>query len=298
MQQNSLIAPIIVAIGVIIAAVAFAMVTTLLQSADSGADLRLTRLEAAFDAETAQRARLEAEIGTLKSDLARLRDDMSLLANRAPVATTTETTTTIPTTDAESLTAGEDEQHQPETEALTEQMKAARERFNKGVTQPRNKTMLALLGRPREDLGTDCRGITNPRLKGLVETRQIGPIKATMLKPALDSLERIFAKLKEDEPDIYAKLGTAGALCVRLIRGSNSSVSNHSFGTAIDITLQGELDPFADGTMQIGLVILAEHFNYEGWYWGGGYNREDGMHFEVGEETLKKWVDEGLIPSQ
>ncbi len=298
MQQNSLIAPIIVAIGVIIAAVAFAMVTTLLQSADSGADLRLTRLEAAFDAEAAQRARLEAEIGTLKSDLARLRDDMSLLANRAPVATTTETTTTIPTTDAESLTAGEDEQHQPETEALTEQMKAARERFNKGVTQPRNKTMLALLGRPREDLGTDCRGITNPRLKGLVETRQIGPIKATMLKPALDSLERIFAKLKEDEPDIYAKLGTAGALCGRLIRCSNSSVSNHSFGTAIDITLQGELDPFADGTMQIGLVILAEHFNDEGWYWGGGYNREDGMHFEVGEETLKKWVDEGLIPSQ
>ena len=62
--------------------------------------------------------------------------------------------------------------------------------------------------------------------------------------------------------------------------------------------LQGELDPFADGTMQIGLVILAEHFNDEGWYWGGGYNREDGMHFEVGEETLKKWVDEGLIPSQ
>jgi len=296
MQQNNLIAPIIVAIGVIIAAVAFAMVTTLLESADSAADLRLTRLEAAFDAEAAQRARLEAEIGTLKADLARMRDDMSLLANRAPVAPSTETV--APTTDAEGLTTSEDEQHLPETEAVTEKMRAARDRFNKGVTQPRNKTMLALLGRPREDLGTDCRGITNPRLKGLVETRQIGPIKATMLKPALDSLERVFAKMKEDEPDIYAKLGTAGALCVRLIRGSTSSVSNHSFGTAIDITVQGELDPFADGTMQIGLVILAEHFNEEGWYWGGGYNREDGMHFEVGEETLQKWVDEGLIPSQ
>lgn len=295
MQRTNLVAPIIVAIGVIIAAVAFAMVTTLLESADSGADLRLTRLEAAFEAEAAQRARLEAEIGTLKADLARLRDDMSLLANRAPVS---PSTVDVPTTGAEGLSAGEDEQHLSETEALTEQMNANREKFNQGVTQPRNKTMLALLGRPREDLGTDCRGITNPKLKGLVETRQIGPIKATMLKPALDSLERIVAKLQEDEPDIAAKLGTAGALCVRLIRGSNSAVSNHSFGTAIDITLQGELDPFADGTMQIGLVILAEHFNAEGWYWGGGYNREDGMHFEVGEETLKKWVDEGLIPSQ
>jgi hypothetical protein len=295
MQPNTIIAPIIVAIGVIIAAIAFAMVTTLLESADSGADLRLTRLEESFDADAAQRARLEAEIGALKADLAQLRDDMSLIANRAPVAPALDVA--VPT-DSDVLTAGEDEQHLPETEALTEQMQAARNRFNKGVTQPRGKTMMALLGPPREDYGTDCRTISNPNLKALVETRQVGPIKVTMLKPALDSLERIVAKLKEDEPDIYAKLGTAGALCVRYIRGSNTSVSNHSWGTAIDITLQGELDPFADGTMQIGLVILAEHFNEEGWYWGGGYNREDGMHFEVGEETLRKWVEDGQIPSQ
>ena len=295
MQSNTLIAPIIVAIGVIIAAIAFAIVTTLLESADSGADLRLTRLEETFDADAAQRARLEAEIGALKADLAQLRDDMSLIANRAPVAPTLEVP--VPTV-SEALSAPEDEQHLPETQALTEQMQAARDRFNKGVTQPRSKTMMALLGPPREDYGTDCRTITNPTLKALVETRELGPIKVTMLKPALDSLERILGKLKEEEPDIYAKLGTAGALCVRNIRGSNTSVSNHSWGTAIDITLQGELDPFADGTMQIGLVILAEHFNDEGWYWGGGYSREDGMHFEVGEETLRKWVEDGQIPSQ
>jgi D-alanyl-D-alanine carboxypeptidase len=295
MQPNTLIAPIIVAIGVIIAAIAFAMVTTLLESADSGADLRLTRLEESFDAEAAQRARLEAEIGSLKAELAQLRDEMSLIANRAPVAET-------PVADVplapDALTAAEDSQHLSETAALTEQMIANRSKFNTGVTQPRNKTMMALLGPPREDYGTDCRSISNPKLKALVETRQVGTIKATMLKPALDSLERIVNKLKEDEPDIYAKLGTAGALCVRFIRGSNSSVSNHSWGTAIDITLEGELDPFADGTMQIGLVILAEHFNEEGWYWGGGYNREDGMHFEVGEETLRAWVEEGLLASQ
>lgn len=295
MQSNTLIAPIIVAIGVVIAAIAFAIVTTLLESADSGADLRLTRLEEAFDAEAAQRARLEAEIGALKADLARLRDDMSLIANRAPAAE-------MPVADVpltpDPLTAAEDSQHLSETEALTEQMIANRGKFNQGVTQPRNKTMMALLGPPRDDYGTDCRSISNPKLKALVETRQMGPLKATMLKPALDSLERIVAKLKEDEPDIYAKLGTAGALCVRFIRGSNSSVSNHSWGTAIDITLQGELDPFADGTMQIGLVILAEHFNAEGWYWGGGYNREDGMHFEVGEETLRAWVEGGQLAAQ
>ena len=300
MQSNTLIAPIIVAIGVVIAAVAFAIVTTLLESADSGADLRLTRLEEAFDAEAAQRARLEAEIGALKADLARLRDDMSLIANRAPV--TSSPVASAPVADVpvtlDPLTAAEDGQHQAETEALTEQMIANRSKFNQGVTQPRSKTMLGLLGSPRDDYGTDCRSISNPKLKALIETRQIGPIKATMLKPALDSLERIVEKLKRDEPDIYAKLGTAGGVCARLIRGSNSSVSNHSWGTAIDITLQGEIDPFADGTMQIGLVILAEHFNEEGWYWGGGYSREDGMHFEVGEETVRAWVEGGALGSQ
>lgn len=239
------------AIGVVIAAVAFAMVTTLLEAANSRADLRLTQLEEAFASEAAQRARLEAEIWTLETDLARLRGDMSLLCNRALVAHSME----VPTTDAEGLVTQENEQHMPEAEALTEQMRAAQERFNRGVIRLRNSTMRALLGRPREDLGTDCRSITNPRLKDLVEMRRIGLIMATMLKPALDSLERIVRRLEEHEPDIAAGLGTAGALRVRLIRGSNSSVANHSFGTAIDITLQGELAPFADGTMQIGLVI-------------------------------------------
>ncbi len=294
MQPNNLIAPIIVAIGVVIAAIAFAIVTTLLESADSGADLRLTRLEEAFDAEAAQRARLEAEIGQLKADLAQLRDDMSLLANRAPVAVD-------PPVDAPpdpgTLPLDETtEEHMPETEALTEQMLLARARFNKGITQPRSKMMMEVLGAPRNgDYGTDCGQVSNPRLKALLETRQVGPIKVTMIKPALESLERVLEKLQQDEPDIFAKLGTAGALCVRFIRGSTSSVSNHSWGTAIDITLDGQLDPFADGTMQIGLVILAEHFNDEGWYWGGGYNREDGMHFEVGEETLRAWAAEGKL---
>jgi hypothetical protein len=294
MQPNNLIAPIIVAIGVVIAAIAFAIVTTLLESADSAADLRLTRMEEAFDAEAAQRARLEAEIGQLKADLAQLRDDMSLLANR-PAATVVPTTETP--LDPELPSSDEDAQHLPETEALTEQMLLARARFNNGITQPRSKMMMEVLGPPRPagDYGTDCRSITNPKLKDMVETRQIGPLKATMLRPALDSLARILDKLKVDEPDIHAKLGTAGALCVRFIRGSSSSVSNHSWGTAIDITLDGQLDPFADGTMQIGLVILAEHFNEEGWYWGGGYNREDGMHFEVGEETLRAWAAEGKL---
>ena len=292
MQQGSLAGPIIVANGVVVGAMAFAVVTTLLNTADSGTELRLSRLETTLRAESEARIRLQAEVAQAKADLARLREDLSLLANRAPVAAAPDPD--APPVDMPTAMPDEDFENAP-TEGLTEEMLLAKTRFNKNITQPRNRVMMELLGPPRDSYSTDCQPVTNPRLKSLMETRQIGPIKVTMLKPALDSLERILARLKETDPDIHAKVGTAGAICARFIRGSNTSVSNHSWGTAIDLTLEGQLDPFADGGTQFGLLILAEYFNDEGWYWGAAYNREDSMHFEVGEETLRAWLAEGRL---
>lgn len=294
MQQGNLIGPIIVAIGVVIAAMAFAVVTTLLQTADSGTELRLTGIESAVLTSAEELAAAKIEITRLSADLARLREEMSLLANRAPVVLPPVEPSLTPE-GAASLLPDENFENPPETEALTETMKLAKTRFNKGITQPRNKTMMEILGPPRGSYSTDCQPVSSPGLKTVLDTRQIGPIKVTMLKPALDSLERILNRLKETDPDIYAKVGTAGALCARFIRGSTSSVSNHSWGSAIDVTLQGELDRFADGGTQFGLLILAEYFNNEGWYWGAVYNREDSMHFEVGEETLRAWKAEGKL---
>jgi hypothetical protein len=294
MGRGNLIGPIIVAIGVVVAAIAFAVVTKLIDTADGGMDLRVQRLEEAVakleSTTTEDLARLEA----MGVDVARLREDLSLLANRAPVAAVPDPVDVAPV-DPAVLLPDEDFENQSDTEALTEQMKLAKTRFNQGITQPRNKTMLEILGNPRESYSTDCQAVTNPTLKALQETRQVGPIKVTMLKPALDSLERVMNRLKETDPDIYAKVGTAGALCVRFIRGSNTSISNHSWATAIDLTLEGQLDGFADGGTQFGLLILAEYFNDEGWFWGAAYNREDSMHFEVGEETLRAWKAEGKL---
>jgi hypothetical protein len=298
--RGTMIGPVIVAIGVVVAAIAFAVVTVLIDTADGGTDLRLQRLEdqvAAMEAASIEdRIRIEA----LTTDLTRLREDLSLLANRAPVLPTPQPeldqgSEVLPDpADPTALLPDEDFENAP-TEDLTEQMILAKTRFNKGVTQPRNKTMLEILGNPRESYSQDCQGITNARLKDLVETRQIGPIKVTMLKPALDSIERVMNRLKETDPDIYEKVGTAGALCVRFIRGSSTSISNHSWATAIDLTLEGQLDGFADGGTQFGLLILAEYFNDEGWFWGAAYRREDSMHFEVGEETLRAWQAEGKL---
>lgn len=296
MQPGQLIAPIIVAIGVIVAAVAFAIVTTLLDTADSGTELRLSRIEAALAAAESTAGGHEADIAALKADVTRLREDLSLVANRAPASPEAAPTSpaAAPTVSDANL-PDENFEAPPPTEALTEQMKLATTRFNRGITQPRNAIMMELLGPPRDSYSTDCQGVTNPKLKAMMETRTIGPITVTMLKPALDSLERVLAALKQTDPDIYAKLGTAGAFCARNIRGSTTAVSNHSWGTAIDLTLEGQLDGFADGGTQFGLVVLAEHFNAEGWYWGAVYKREDSMHFEVGEETLRAWAADGKI---
>lgn len=289
MRQGTLIGPIIIAIGLVMAAISLAVVGALLQTADGSTELRLERNEAQVAQQQTQIDTLRSELRDVQAEMKRLAEEIALGANAVAVPQASGSLTL--STPQES----EDVEEHGGTEAMTEVMKLAKARFNKGISQPRNRIMLEVLGVPRSTKTVDCSGVTQPRLKALLETRQVGPLRVTMLKPALDSLERILTKLKESEPDIHDALGTAGALCARLIRGSQSSWSNHSWGTAIDVKLQGRLDGFGDGGTQFGLLLLAELFNEEGWYWGATYNREDSMHFEVGVETLRKWQAEGKL---
>lgn len=290
MREGTVIGPIIVAIGLVVAAIALAVVGALLQTADGSTELRLERAEADTSQLRSQMDTLRTELRDAQAALDALAADVALAASAPAYVPPVDMNVNAP------VILGQDEGEELEgTEAMTEVMKLANARFNKGITQPRNRVMLEVLGVPRSSKTVDCSGVTQPRLKALLETRRVGPIRVTMLKPALESLERIVAKLKETEPDIHDALGTAGALCARLIRGSRSSWSNHSWGTAIDVKLEGRLDGFGDGGTQFGLLLLAELFNAEGWYWGATYNREDSMHFEVGVETLKKWQAEGKL---
>ena len=286
MRHGALIGPIIIAIGLVVASISFAIVGGLLKTAEGDTELRLDRTEGEAQMLRAEVARQAGEIRGLRADLARLTENLALLAARNPA---------LPQSDAPNMGrpwAGETE---PDVEEITEDMRIAPDQFNIGLTQPGNRVMLDLLGQPRETFGEDCAPVTNARLNALLETRQIGPIRVTMIRPALDSLERIMARLEESEPDIYNAIGTAGALCARLIRGSRSSISNHAWGSAIDLTLENRLDRFADGGTQFGLLLLAELFNEEGWFWGATYEREDSMHFEVSVETLLDWNAAGRL---
>ena len=172
---------------------------------------------------------------------------------------------------------------------------ADRRELNKGLTVPPPSWLIQTFGPPADNLGDTCATLTNPRLAALLEERQVGPVKVKMLKPALDSLGIVLEKIHKADPDLYARINTAGSLCVRLVRGSADAVSAHSFGLAVDLNIDGILDTLGDGRTQLGLTIMSDFFNADGWVWGAAYGREDSMHFEVSKEKIEEWIKAGQI---
>lgn len=172
---------------------------------------------------------------------------------------------------------------------------ANRRKVNGTITVGGSRWLENFLGRPRENLSDNCDSMTNPKLKAMLKVEDVGPIKVSMLQPAIDSLKRVFAKIESVDPDLYARISTAGSLCVRQIRGTRGRTSTHSFGLAVDLNIDGKLDTLGDGKTQLGLTILADFFREEGWVWGAGFSREDSMHFEVSRQKLEQWRAEGKI---
>lgn len=179
--------------------------------------------------------------------------------------------------------------------------------FNVGLTPARNADMLGYFGHPVSNSAYHpegkCTDVNNDAFKIRLATRNVGPFRVTGLIPALVSLTDVFTRVKSEVPDLYAILQTAGMLCARFtkIRQPNGSlrigpgVSNHSWGTAIDVKLAGVLDTQGDNKTQRGLLVLSSYFNAAGWYWGAAFPTEDAMHFEVSRSLLAKWKQAGLI---
>ena len=170
---------------------------------------------------------------------------------------------------------------------------AVPKRINTGVTSAKQATMLALLGNPRGTYDDVCREVTNTALRAMIELADVGPFRVRGLRPAVASLKKILAEVAIKEPHVAAGLGSAGMLCARLVRGSAHAISNHSWGTAIDLTLDGVLDTRGDNLVQEGLTRIAPIFNRHGWFWGAGFRSEDAMHFEVGDALIRRWSTKG-----
>jgi D-alanyl-D-alanine carboxypeptidase len=172
---------------------------------------------------------------------------------------------------------------------------ANRRNLNPGLAVASPAYLVQMLGRPRDSLSDDCQPMTNQALADKLVTEQVGPIRVRMLAPAVASLRRVLATIRRADPDLYDRITSAGALCVRRIRGSENSLSSHSFGLAVDLNIDGRLDTLGDGRTQLGLTILADFFNSEGWVWGAAFGREDSMHFEVSRKQLDQWLADGSL---
>jgi D-alanyl-D-alanine carboxypeptidase len=161
--------------------------------------------------------------------------------------------------------------------------------YNGGLSSASNPTMTTQFGAPREDYSQDCQPITNKTLAKRIVTKNVGPFKVSGLDNAVDSLTTVMKSIAKDQRLVYRVLGTAGMLCARNVRGSKTNISNHSWGTAIDLTIDKHLDPRGDNLTQFGLHLISGIFNDNGWYWGAGFKTEDSQHFEVGAALVKKW---------
>jgi len=127
----------------------------------------------------------------------------------------------------------------------------------------------------------------------MMVTDDVGPFRVTGLRPAVTTLKRIMGEVKQSHPAVHDALGSMGMLCCRNVRGSSSSISNHSWGTAVDMTLEGKLDRRGDARTQRGLLDIYEIFNRHKFFWGAAFPTEDSMHFEASEQLVREWAEAG-----
>ncbi len=172
---------------------------------------------------------------------------------------------------------------------------ASRVSINGDLRGARNRTMLEILGNPRGDYSEDCQNPTSPRLLALVVREDVGPFTVRGLRPAVAALRTILAEVEANEPDIHKRLGNVGMLCCRFVRGSRSAISNHSWGTAIDLTIDRVLDRRGDDRAQRGLLQIRSYFNKHRFFWGAAFPTEDSMHFEASDQLIREWQASGAL---
>jgi hypothetical protein len=167
--------------------------------------------------------------------------------------------------------------------------------INKGLVCPAESFLIKLLGKPCKSPTKKNQPITNQDISILLRTRNIGPFVVTGIDPAVADLAQIMKDIAFEQREVYEKLGTDGMLSCRLKASSMTQFSSHSWGTAIDLKIGGVRDTYKDNKVLYGLTLIAPIFNRHGWYWGAGFSKEDGMHFEASVSKLKLWNTAGLL---
>jgi hypothetical protein len=286
-----LIPAIILGIAIILAPIVWIFVPKFLQeedfagtAIDSGARIEIEMLNQQVED-------LQIRLDDLTQELAKVASTASAAATRAPAFS--QNAAMAPSNGADTFrNNGENDIIDSYAQVV---LIANRRKVNEGLTIAGPSYLSRVFGPPRENLSNRCEEMTNPRLKTKLVLEDVGPIRVRLLKPAAESLRRVFEEIRVTDPDLYERIDTAGSLCVRQIRGTRGRASTHAFGLAVDLNIDGVLDTLGDGKTQLGLTILADFFRKEGWVWGASWGREDSMHFEVSRQKLDEWIQAGAL---
>jgi hypothetical protein len=134
----------------------------------------------------------------------------------------------------------------------------------------------------------------NIRITDGWDRRHIIPVQVPQLVPVKGSATVHFHRFAADQlVQLWRDWEQAGLLHLvhtwegsfvpRFIRGSRTVLSNHAFGTAFDINYAwnrlGTQPALVGQKGSVRQLVQIAHQN--GFYWGGHFTRQDGMHFEV-----------------
>jgi len=127
----------------------------------------------------------------------------------------------------------------------------------------------------------------------------VAPFSLTTLKPFGELLQQTLEEVKTARPELFWGLKTAGSSCCRpvKIRGTvrTGSLSNHAWGSAVDVYFGAAIDAQGDDQTQAGLLAIAKFLNDKKIFWGAGFPVEDSMHFEPSKQLMIEWVCAGKI---
>lgn len=174
--------------------------------------------------------------------------------------------------------------------------------LNAGLSSAREQTMISCLGSPQLPLTTnDSPERASPLVKKLQTAKKIGNVSAFGIAPAIDSLTDVLTKAFAEITDLKKNLRGDGMLAVRLRHPTSglpsTKISNHAWGTAIDLKLDGMDPPGATGDkIPYFIAVLVPYFNTAGWYSGIGF--QDDMHFEVSDQQIWRWAQESKFATK
>lgn len=162
------------------------------------------------------------------------------------------------------------------------------DRVNAGRRGARGVVNAALIGLPRGDIDHEWREASDHAFIAQLASVTFAGRQTMALRPFAALLAQIETEMPDD---LMARLSHSGVMQCRLARGTDHVMSNHAWGIAIDLKLDGETMPDVDRDVLRLAEVMAAH----GLVWGLAYGAANALHFEASAAMVRDWAARGIV---